>query len=127
MPCKIVTFTFYLRGGLRLPVFMSTMLTSLILHPYTFVSGFSIQGLINRLGYCVQRVAPYHTGNSGWKDGPSAENKIGNNGNQVPQEVVPTSHTKAESNTSNPHTVETAMKNVKITPPKGTLLHGMSI
>ncbi|KAG0554292.1 hypothetical protein KC19_12G080100 [Ceratodon purpureus] len=66
----------------------------------------------------LQRVAPYHTGNSGWKDGPSAENKIGNNGNQVPQEVVATSHTKAESNTSNPHTVETAMKNVKITPPK---------
>ena len=68
---------------------------------------------------CMQRVAPYQTGNLGWKDGASVEDKIGNNCNQAPQEATPTTLTKAENNTSLPHTVD--MKNVKITPPKGKL------
>jgi len=65
----------------------------------------------------MQRVAPYQTGNAGWKDGAS----VVNNGNQASQEVVPTSHAKTESNSSLSNMVDTAMKNVKITPPKGKL------
>lgn len=70
---------------------------------------------------CVQRVAPYQTGNPGWKDGASVDNKIGNNGSQAPQEATPISHTKSESTSSIPHTVDAAMMNVKISPPKGKL------
>lgn len=65
-------------------------------------------------------MAPYQAGNVGWKDGAI----IGNNGNQVSQEVAPTSHTKTESNSSVPNMVESAMKNLKLTPPKGKLSNG---
>lgn len=61
-------------------------------------------------------MAPYQTGNAGWKDGGS----VVNNGNQVSQEVAPTSHAKTESNTNLSNIVD-AIKNVKVTPPKGKL------
>jgi hypothetical protein len=70
----------------------------------------------------MQRVAPYQTGNPGWKEAPTVEDKVDNNGNQAPQEVTTTSHTKTNSNSSLPHTMDMAMRNVKITPPKGKLL-----
>ncbi|KAG0582551.1 hypothetical protein M758_3G068100 [Ceratodon purpureus] len=66
----------------------------------------------------LQRVAPYQTGNPGWKDAPTIENKVENNGNQAPPEVTPTSHTKSSSTTTLPHMMDMAMRNVKITPPK---------
>ena len=67
----------------------------------------------------MQRVAPYQTGNPGRKDAPTIGNKVDDNGNQAPQEVTPTSHTKTNSNTSLPHMMDMAMRNLKITPSKG--------
>lgn len=67
----------------------------------------------------MQRVAPYQPGNPGWKEAPTIENKVENNGNQAPEEVTPASHTKTNSNTSLPHMMDMAMRSVKITPPKG--------
>ena len=67
----------------------------------------------------MQRVAPYQAGNPGWKDTPAIGTQAENNGTQAPQEVTPTSHTKTNSVSSLPHMVDMAMRNVKLTPPKG--------
>lgn len=71
----------------------------------------------------MQRVAPYQSGNPVWKDDPSVGNQVSNNGNQVPQEVTPTTQTKTDNNTSLPQMMDMAMRNVRITPPKGERSH----